>query len=265
VFDLWLCLPARTAHPATHYNQPHNPLPPFRKHIAARLTLALFAICLAAPAQQPVQQPVQQPAPRTLILLDPAHGGPDTGAHLDDHLLEKDVTLALATRLRAALATAGFAILSTRDTDPATLLPTDQRASIANHAHPIACLLLHATSSGTGIHIATSDLPETDEPQRLIPWDTAQSASIPQSLRLANELGVALIHARIPVLLTRASVRPLDNITCPAVAIEIAPLPNPGSDPTPVTDSVYQQHVAQAIAAALTSWRTPSTPTGAAR
>jgi N-acetylmuramoyl-L-alanine amidase len=79
---------------------------------------------------------------------------------------------------------------------------------------------------------------------------------VPQSLALANDLGLALVHAKLPVLLTRASVRPLDNLTCPAVAVEIAPLSAAGADPVPVTDGEYQQQIAQAIVSGLTSWRT---------
>jgi N-acetylmuramoyl-L-alanine amidase len=245
---------------------------PSNQIIKAATTLVLGIItCLptqsqTAPQSQPQTQPQSQPqappqpqprpTPRTLILLDPAHGGPDPGAHLPNNILEKDITLTLANRLRAALAPTGFAVITTRDADPATPLTTDQRADLANHAHPAACLILHATSSGSGVHIITSSLPPTEETPRIIPWDTAQSTAIPQSLALANELGAALLHAKLPVLLTHASVRPLDNLTCPAVAIEIAPLTNPGSDPTSVTNSTYQQHVADAIADALTSWHT---------
>jgi N-acetylmuramoyl-L-alanine amidase len=221
-----------------------------------KLIAALALLTALAQAQQP----------RTTILLDPAHGGPDPGAHLPNNLLEKDLTLAFATRLRALLATSGFTLISTRDADPAVLFPTDQRAEIANRLHPTACLILHATTSGNGVHIVTSNLPppndtyDPDAPHNAISWDTAQTASIPQSLRLANELGVALLHAKLPVLLTRASIKPLDNLTCPAVAIEIAPLTLPGSSPTPITDAAYQQHIAQAIATGLASWRAHNAP-----
>jgi N-acetylmuramoyl-L-alanine amidase len=234
--------------------------PPFK------LIAALVVTFLTAPAAQ-----AQQPTPRTVIFLDPAHGGPDPGAHLPNNILEKDLTLAFATRLRAQLSTAGFTLLSTRDADPAVPFPTDQRAEIANHAHPAACLILHATSSGSGIHVITSSLPESqpDDPHATIPWNTAQSASIPQSLALANEIGLALQHAKLPVILSRAAIRPLDNIICPAVAIEIAPLTRSDSEPTPVTDTAYQQNIAQAISAALTAWRSriaaAAAPAGAQR
>ena len=234
------------------------------KQIAARLTLVLLT-SLAASAQQPT--------PRTIILLDPAHGGPDPGAKLADNVTEKSLTLAFAARLRALLSTSGFTIMSTHEADPAVTFTTDQRAEIANHAHPTACLILHATDSGNGIHIITSELQPHDnsydpDSHHPIPWNTAQSASIPQSLALANQIGVALIRSKLPVLVTRASIRPLDNLTCPAIAIEIAPLTR-DDDTTPVTDANYEQQIAQAISTALTSWRArqlaAGTASGAAR
>jgi N-acetylmuramoyl-L-alanine amidase len=222
------------------------------QHIAARLTLAILTSLL------PIAAIAQQTTPRTTILLDPAHGGADTGAHLPNNLLEKDITLAFAGRLRAILATSGFTIISTRDADPTVPFTTDQRAEIANHAHPAACLVLHVTDSGNGIHVVTSTLDppgDPEEPHPTIPWNTAQSASISQSLSLANEIGLALQQAKLPVILSRASIRPLDNLTCPAVAIEIAPLTSTGSAPTPLTDPTYQQNIARTIAGGLTAWR----------
>ncbi len=236
-------------------------LTPPLKPIAALLLVLLTSF--PALTQQPA------PQPRTTILLDPAHGGPDPGARLADGALEKDLTLAFATRLRTLLSAKGFTLLSTRDADPAVPFPTDQRAEIANHLRPTACLILHATASGSGVHIITSTLAApVDEyaaaPHAAIPWNTAQSASIPQSLALANDLGIALLHAKLPFTLSRASVRPLDNLLCPAVAVEIAPLTNRDSDPTPVTDATYQQHIAEAISAALTSWRNQNAEAAAA-
>jgi N-acetylmuramoyl-L-alanine amidase len=207
---------------------------------------------------------------RNIIVLDPAHGGLDTGARLSEGLTEKQVTLAFAARLRPMLAAAGFNVVATRDADPAeaTPLTADQRAGTANHVHALACILLHATLSGTGAHIFTSALapsdPEMDS--AALPWASAQASYIPLSLRLANELGVSLLHANISPLLGHASIRPIDNLTCPAVALELAPLLNTNSDSTPVYDPAYQQRAAQAITDALVSWRNhavpPATPAG---
>jgi N-acetylmuramoyl-L-alanine amidase len=202
---------------------------------------------------------------RTLILLDPAHGGTDTGAHLPNNLLEKDITLAFNNRLRALLSTDNFAVISTRTSDSGTVFTTDQRAEIANHYHPALCLILHATSSGSGIHLFTSNLTPPVHPSHILPWDTAQAAAVPDSRLIANQIGVALLQAKLPVILGQAALPPLDNLTCPAVAIELAPLRDTDSDPTPVSDATYQQHAAEAIAAALTQWRTENTPDGAAQ
>jgi N-acetylmuramoyl-L-alanine amidase len=222
------------------------------RQIASHLALSILAGLL------PTVASAQQPTPHTIVLIDPAHGGPDTGAHLPNNVLEKDQTLAFATRLRTLLSTSGFTIISTRDADPTVTFTTDQRAEIANHAHPAACLVLHATDSGNGIHIVTSALVHSGEfegPHPIVPWNAAQADSVPQSLALANELGLALQRAKLPVILSRASVRPVDNLTCPAVAIEIAPLTPADSDPTPITNVPYQQNIAKAIAAGLASWR----------
>jgi N-acetylmuramoyl-L-alanine amidase len=234
-------------------------LPLFFKHLALGLAVIPLMNRVA---------PAQQPAPRTIILLDPAHGGPDPGAHLPNNQLEKDITLAFAGRLRTLLTASGFTVISTRDADPAVTFSTDQRAEIANHSRPGACLILHATSSGDGVHIVTSTLaPSSDleAPHAAIPWNSAQSASIPQSLSLANEIGLAIQRAKVPVILSRVSLRPLDNLACPAVAIEIAPLAPADSDPTPPTDAAYQQNIAKAIVAALTSWRSLQAAAGAAK
>jgi N-acetylmuramoyl-L-alanine amidase len=219
---------------------------------------------------------------RNLVVLDPAHGGPDAGAALPGPASEKDVTLALAGRLRAALGAAGFSVISTRDSDPATGLTNDQRADIINRTHPLACIVLHATAAGSGVHIYTSTLPSpgeqttvadgTDAPPPFvaIPWDEAQTASVSQSLQLAAQLTAALGNANLPVSSGHAALRPLDNLTCAAVAVELAPLLAAGADPTPVTDSDYQQRIAATLATALRAVRdhpgepAPSAP-GASR
>jgi N-acetylmuramoyl-L-alanine amidase len=192
---------------------------------------------------------------RKVIVLDAAHGGTDTGAQISDHVAEKDVTLALAVRLRSLLAARGFSVVLTRDTD--AMLTTDQRAEAANRAHAVACLVIHATASGGGVHLATSGLNpiETTTPGAAVPWDDAQAAYLPQSQRLAAGIGDAVTRSQVPLVSGRAAMRPLDNLTCPAVSVEIAPLGGGGSEKTPVTDSGYQQRVSEAVAGALIFWR----------
>ncbi len=201
-----------------------------------------------------------------LVVLDPAHGGTDPGSTVGDHVLEKDVTLAVAARLRVALTAAGFTVVSTRDADGPDPLPSDQRAEIANRAHAVACVVLHATAIGSGVHVYTSMLPpsapEGDASSGFVPvpWDMAQAPSVDQRLHLASDLRAELGAESLPVMVGRAPVRPLDNMMCPAVAIEIAPLGAAGSTPTPVTDADYQQRVAATVTAALKTWRSHAEP-----
>ena len=203
---------------------------------------------------------------RNLIVIDPAHGGPDRGAQLSDGAAEKEVVLAFAQRLRPALAAQGFTVVSTRDSDPVEVLSSDQRAGTANHTRPLACLLLHATESGSGIHIATSSLEQVNAAaSRALHWSDAQAGSVAMSLRLANEIGLAMLNAKLPVVLLRASVPPADNMTCAAAVIEVAPLAEQSgrrssANAGGVSDTGYQQKVAEAIAQGLASFRTRNAP-----
>lgn len=223
----------------------------------------------AAPAQAFAVPAVPKAPPnfyRNLIVIDPAHGGPDRGAQLSDGAAEKEVVLAFAQRLRPALAAQGFTVVSTRDSDPVEVLSSDQRAGTANHTRPLACLLLHATESGSGIHIATSSLQQGNAAaSRALHWSDAQAGSVAMSLRLANEIGLAMLNANLPVVLLRASVPPADNLTCAAAVIEVAPLAEQNgrrssANAGGVSDAGYQQRVAEAIAQGLASFRTRNAP-----
>jgi N-acetylmuramoyl-L-alanine amidase len=255
---------------------------PSRKFAAVLLAIlagaAAAVLYLRAQPQWQASNPTQAQTSdasamnRNLVVLDPAHGGPDAGATLGDKIFEKDVTLSIAARMRTALTAAGFTVVSTRDADSATALTGDQRADIANRAHALACIVIHATASGPGVHLYTSALqpPQEDSSANYpfttqsafvpVPWEMAQAASVSQSLRLASELSAALGKANLPAVAGREPVRPLDNLECPAVAIELAPLPIAGSDATPVTDAGYQQRVATTLTAALQAWRNDVAP-----
>lgn len=208
--------------------------------------------------------PAPKPAPafyRNMIVLDPAHGGRDSGAHISNSAAEKDVTLSLAQKLRSALIAQGFTVVMTRDSDPSDELATDERAGIANHLRPLACVILHATASGSGVHIVSSPLTETDSKSviRALLWNQAQEPAAGLSIKLANEVGLTLEGNHLPAFLLRSSVPPINNLICPAVAIELAPLKDTGK-PTPASDSAYQQRVATALAAGIASFRTHNAP-----
>lgn len=224
------------------------------------LALGAWSIVFAQTAQPPVAQPAPAPVPSApaarpafVVVIDAAHGGSDSGAKLGNGLSEKTVTLGLSVRLRSTLQARGVTVVTTRESDGA-VAPLN-RAETANHAQAAACLVIHATATGSGVHLYTSAL-AASAPARPMPWQTAQAQYVTQSVKLESEIDSALAHAQIPVTLGRASVQPMDNLACPAVAVEIAPLVaghvTAGKD---VTDSGYQKSVADALAAAVESWR----------
>jgi len=118
-----------------------------------------------------------------------------------------------------------------------------------------ACLSLHASESGSGLHLFTSSLAPA-QPARFAPWKTAQAAWVTRSLALAGTLNSALLHAGISVTLGRTSLPAVDSMTCPAVAIEITPERSADQKTTTgLDDKNYQARVATALAAALVEWR----------
>jgi N-acetylmuramoyl-L-alanine amidase len=86
------------------------------------------------------------------VVLDPGHGGHDTGAVGPSGLMEKDVVLDLASRLRRLLTTRlGIRVIMTRTED--VFVPLQERTAIANRAKADFFLSLHmngATTRGAG-------------------------------------------------------------------------------------------------------------------
>jgi N-acetylmuramoyl-L-alanine amidase len=222
--------------------------------------LVFFWVATVAAQSSPAPAP---PPTRFVVVLDPAHGGDDTGAHLSTGQLEKAFNLALAFRLRSLLGARSIQVVSTRDSDAA--VDPDRRAEIANHANAQACLSLHASDSGTGVHLFASSLAAA-EPAHFAAWKTAQAAFVNRSLALAGVLNSALLHAGFNVTLGRTELPAIDSMTCPAVAVEIAPERGPDHKVTSALDDpAYQARVAEALAAALLEWRTDPVRSEAAR
>lgn len=213
-----------------------------------------FALAISSFAQRPTlpPHPAANAQPPFLIVLDAAHGGSDTGAHLPADLQEKDLTLLLSIRLRSMLSARGITVITTRESDET--LPPGKRAAIANAQKAAVCLILHASDSGSGIHLFTSSLVPAPA-ATFLPWDQAQAAYLPQSMRWSAEIVSAMTKAGVPVTLGRTAMQPLDNMTCPAAAVEVAPLTKGGSITTTIADPQYQSRILAGLAAAVESWR----------
>ncbi|HEV2387950.1 MAG TPA: N-acetylmuramoyl-L-alanine amidase [Candidatus Acidoferrales bacterium] len=216
----------------------------------ARLAIVLAAAALAAFAgdgpsrsfepqspsnpQKPTQPSPLPPPGRQLktVVLDPAHGGTDAGAHGAGGIVEKDICLALAQAVRARLAQDGLSVVMTRQEDETVTL--DERAAIANAQANAIFVSVHVGSTGTvGTaqayfydfgQLAPLPAAATAAAAGLVPWDLAQLGSADLSRSLAQLVQAQLSErlagsAQLPA---GAAVYELRAIAEPAIAVELA-------------------------------------------
>ncbi len=188
---------------------------------------------------------------RILAVVDPAHGGDERGAALTDKLAEKDVTLGFARLLRHELELRGFAVALSRDGDNTSTV--DQRAIAANVARAGIYISLHAVSQGNGARVYTALLP-VEGPSKGVfhAWNVAQAPALPVSRMVSAAIVAEMQKREFPVKASSASLRPLNNVLMPAVAVELAPGADGVAD---LTSANYQQRAASAIADAVASVR----------
>jgi len=188
---------------------------------------------------------------RVLAVVDPAHGGEERGAALTDKLAEKDVTLGFARLLRHELEMRGFAVALLRDGDTTSTL--DQRAAAANVLRAGIYISLHAVAQGSGARVYTALLPVEGTSKGVFhAWNVAQAPSLPVSRIVSAAIVAEMQKREFRVQGSSASLRPLNNVFMPAVAVELAPGANGVAD---LTSANYQQRAASAIANALASVR----------
>jgi N-acetylmuramoyl-L-alanine amidase len=124
-----------------------------RRIASRRWALVALAAAGTLPAARagvgsaPVTAPSAAPF---VVAIDPGHGGSNLGAAAADGLVEKDVTLAIARRLRARLeATPGVRAVLCRDAD--VLVPIRARSRCASRAGAGLFLSLHANATPAGV------------------------------------------------------------------------------------------------------------------
>ncbi len=180
-------------------------------------------------------------------IIDASHGGSERGAGLSDTLAEKDICLSLARHLQKELQNLGMSALILRDSD--STLSLDQRAAMANSAHPAIYIALHAASQGRGARVYASLLPYSGNARgQFQPWESAQAPSLRTAVAAAFSIATELRKHDVPAGVLYAPLRPLNNIVAPAVAVEVAP---PGDKIADLAAANYQQSVATGIAAGI--------------
>ena len=213
------------------------------------------------------------------IAIDPGHGGEDDGVKGAGGTKEKDLTLAVARRLKATIESRlGIRVLLTREDDHNVSL--DGRAAMANNNKADAFISLHAnasfrkTAGGASILYAAFD-GEADLAARaslgadklptfggglrdidLVLWDLAQIRHIQRSgelaMILANHFRDHIPLAVRPI--DRASLRVLASANMPAVMVEMGYLSNAEQE-TKMAGTEFQNLLVQAVFDAVVKFR----------
>jgi N-acetylmuramoyl-L-alanine amidase len=230
----------------------------------------LLAVAQASPAPQQETPPpaVAQPSAPSgpLIVLDPAHGGTDSGAR-GEAIVEKDVVLQIARTVRAELERQGYRVIMTRNDDSNPSY--DDRAAVAN-AHRDAILIsLHVSSTGvpgtvrayyTQFGTVAAPIPvagvansKTSNPpaNQLAVWEEAQRPYLDASRRLADLIQgeMAQAFSGSPPTSTGVPVRAIRSVAVPAVAVEISSVSTPTPDLLTASAGPLGAAIARAIAA----------------
>jgi N-acetylmuramoyl-L-alanine amidase len=214
------------------------------------------------------------------VVIDPGHGGDDDGVRGSGGALEKNITLAVARKLKASLESRlGIRVLLTRDGDQNVGL--DERAALANNNKADLLLSLHANASlrttMTGAQVFYLSLDEYgEEAQRVahadseslpvfgagardievILWEMAQARYIERSAALAQSTEAAL-RGRVPMnprAIQQAPFRVLVGANMPAVLVEMAFLSNSQQE-RELTNDTFQNGMVQGLVDAIVRFR----------
>ncbi len=215
------------------------------------------------------------------IVIDPGHGGDDSGVKGPGGAVEKDVALAIARRVKTVIeGRLGMRVLLTHE-DNNNRIGADSRASIANNNKADLFISLHANGSprpsARGATIFTLSLDRFGEDARrqsqadravlpvfggntreiaLVEWELAQAAHLDGSNAFAGIVDERLrATAGLPtVTLQRAPMRNLAGANMPAVLIELGYLSNPEEEKL-LTSTDFQNRVALALTEAVAAYR----------
>ena len=198
------------------------------------------------------------------VIVDPGHGGQDTGSKGSGGLLEKEVTMALAKKLVQALEETGKVRAElTRTDDQAVSL--DDRAGLANHNHGDLFISLHLGTTfapdPTGFSIyywspTTASPTATPSSNTVKSWDQEQEPYWEKSRMLASLMKEELLWS-IPWAsggVLPADIYLLRRARMPAVMLELGSL-NHLEEAAQLQKPEFQEAVAKAVTQGIIKYR----------
>ncbi|WP_414575255.1 N-acetylmuramoyl-L-alanine amidase [Anabaena sp. CCY 9402-a] len=187
-----------------------------------------------------IKQNRQKPLSGIKILLDPGHGGKESGAVGPTGYLEKDVNLVVSKLLRDELVKKGATVVMTRETDQEVSLP--ERQAIINREEPAIALSIH--------YNALPDAGDAENTKGVgMFWYHTQAHSI--AIFMQNYLVEKLGRPSYGVFWNNlALTRPA---AAPSVLLELGFMSNPNEFEW-VTNPQEQKKLAKTLAEGITEW-----------
>lgn len=209
-----------------------------------------------------------------VVVIDPGHGGTETGAKGKDETYEKEIVMSIARKLKSILeSNTGTRVVLTRDGDQAVTL--DDRTALANNNKADLFISIHANSTVRGYAkgaetyflsaqatdnearnsaavennaIGLNEAPTIEGDLKLILWDMAQAEYLAESSQLAETIQQEL-NSTLGIQnrgIKQAPFRVLMGATMPAVLVEVGFINNPEEEKL-MKDGEYQLKIARAI------------------
>jgi N-acetylmuramoyl-L-alanine amidase len=211
------------------------------------------------PAPEFARGAAPQTATIARIVLDPGHGGSDSGVRSEGDVAEKDVTLAIALRARDLLRERlGVEVELTREDD--RFRSEQSRAELANRRGADLFVSIHANGwfhpgmrgFSLGVHRAETGATVSG----LAPWGAHEEAVNERSELFAEMLLERLSGTfSVPIHGVKvADYAALEGTTMTSVLLECGFLTN-GKDASNLTDPDYQKKLAECLVSAVTEFR----------
>lgn len=191
---------------------------------------------------------------KPVVVIDPGHGGADTGVILTKDLQEKGLTLAIGKQVQEYLGSKGkIEVVMTRDADRDVGMEERVRLAVKGRADLFVGLHVNAgfarDSSGFEVYFPGFKTPtKTSDDSGEIVKDMISTRSLNESVRFSQLLRKQMeaVFPRRDRGLRTSPVRILTHLAVPAVALEMGFATNE-RDRKDLMDAKRQGEIAQAV------------------
>ena len=185
---------------------------------------------------------------RRAIFLDPGHGGSDSGA-FENGVKEKDLTLSVYNKVSSRLASLGYTVLTSRNTDKDVGLVS--RADQANKSNADMFLSIHFNAGGRGTAYGIETYyykPEDGYTPTINKENHNNPERIEKSRKLANKIQQNLLYktGAYDRGVKRASFAVLRETSIPSILVELGFIDNQ-EEVNKIKTNEYQEKLADGI------------------